>query len=74
MYPPRCQYAKDGFHEMTIIGTPRSAMTYWHCRICDGRWQRGMGAFHGMTINEPKTLEQRVAALEAAIDRTADHA
>lgn len=64
MYPIRCPYSKDGFHEMTVEGTPRSAMTYHRCRICDGRWERGPGAFYGMDMPQPKTLEQRVADLE----------
>jgi hypothetical protein len=64
MYPLRCIWSKDGYHEITIEGTPRSAMTYWRCRICDGRWERGQGAFYGFPPIESKTLEERVRLLE----------
>ena len=69
MYPLHCLASKYGYHEMTILGTPRSAMTYWECRLCWGRWKRGMGAFYGMDAKEPKTLEQRVSALEETVGK-----
>lgn len=67
MYPQtKCPFSGDGFHLMTVEGTTRS-MTWWRCRVCNGRWERGMGAFAGIPLNEPPTLEQRVAAIEATL-------
>lgn len=33
-------------HELRVIGTPRSEMTWWECRNCGNRWPRGMGLFY----------------------------
>ncbi len=57
----------EGMHEPYIEGTPRSAMTWYVCRLCGAREPRGQGAFYGFPRNDPPTLEQRVTALEEAV-------
>lgn len=59
--------AYKGHHEPHIEGTPRSAMTWYVCRLCGAREPRGQGAFYGLPTRESPTLEQRVKKLEDAM-------
>jgi len=59
--------AYRGMHEPYVEGTPRSAMTWYVCRLCGQREPRGMGAFYGQPTWEAPTLEQRVKKLEDAM-------
>lgn len=64
-----CPYSSNGRHERSIVGNPRSAMTWYVCDLCGATEPRGQGLFYGRPTYIPKTLEERVSDLEKAQEK-----
>jgi hypothetical protein len=64
----RCPSSKYGFHESTVIGDPWSEMTFYSCRLCGQKRERGQGTFYGQEKPVRKTTEQRLIDIEKKID------
>lgn len=41
-----CPVSRWGVHEERVLGTPRSAMTWYVCDLCGARRPRGEGLFY----------------------------
>lgn len=63
-WPLDCPADEHGYHEPTVIGTPYDAMTYYLCRKCGKRWERGMGCMFGKTPPEDQTIIGRLTRIE----------
>jgi hypothetical protein len=50
-----CSGSKRG-HEFTIIGSPRSAMTWYYCPLCGNKKPRGEGLFYTPKTNDNKEV------------------
>ena len=66
-WPIDCPYGIDGHHEPTVTGNPYSAMTYYLCRNCGKRWERGVGAFYGCTPPKDQSITARLTRIEALL-------
>jgi len=58
-----CPNSKNGIHEPSIQGNPRSKMTYYVCNNCGKKEERGEGTFYTEQQETISELDQLRAAL-----------